>query len=132
MAVDDELGGRLAVEHLIERGHTRVAFIGGPDTIGQVRDRLAGARRAWAEAGLPDFEVNSMFGILAPAGTPQPVIDRLNGELAAALRRPEVQAKLQEQGVVPTHTAPGAAAERIAQELDKWRTVIAEAGVKPD
>ena len=43
-----------------------------------------------------------------------------------------VQAKLQEQGVVPTHTAPGAAAERIAQELDKWRTVIAEAGVKPD
>lgn len=85
-----------------------------------------------AETGLPDFEVNSMFGILAPAGTPQPVIDRLNGELAAALRRPEVQAKLQEQGVVPTHTAPGAAAERIAQELDKWRTVIAEAGVKPD
>ena len=53
-------------------------------------------------------------------------------ELAAALRLPEVQAKLQEQGVAPIHTAPGAAAERIAQELSKWRTVIAEAGVKPD
>ncbi|RYC05562.1 LacI family transcriptional regulator [Nocardioides zhouii] len=53
VAVDDELGGRLAVEHLIEQGHTRVAFIGGPDTIGQVRDRLEGARKAWADAGLP-------------------------------------------------------------------------------
>jgi LacI family transcriptional regulator len=53
VAVDDVLGGRLAVEHLVERGHTRVAFIGGPDSIGQVRDRLEGARRAWDEAGLP-------------------------------------------------------------------------------
>ena len=53
VAVDDDLGGRLAVEHLIERGHTRVAFIGGPDTIGQVRDRLRGARGAWSDAGLP-------------------------------------------------------------------------------
>lgn len=53
VAVDDVLGGRLAVEHLVERGHTRVAFIGGPDSVGQVRDRLEGARRAWADAGLP-------------------------------------------------------------------------------
>lgn len=53
VAVDDELGGRLAVEHLVEQGHTRVVFIGGPDTIGQVRDRLEGARKAWADAGLP-------------------------------------------------------------------------------
>jgi LacI family transcriptional regulator len=49
--VDDVLGGRIAVEHLIERGHTRVAFIGGPDTIGQVRERLQGARKIWAELG---------------------------------------------------------------------------------
>ena len=57
VAVDDVLGGRLAVEHLMERGHTRVAFIGGPDTIGQVRDRLVGARDAWAAAGLPDDQL---------------------------------------------------------------------------
>jgi LacI family transcriptional regulator len=57
VAVDDELGGRLAVEHLVERGHTQVAFIGGPESIGQVRDRLAGARAAWADAGLPDDQL---------------------------------------------------------------------------
>jgi len=51
VSVDDQLGGRLAVEHLVERGHERIAFIGGPLSIGQVRDRLAGAREAWAEAG---------------------------------------------------------------------------------
>jgi LacI family transcriptional regulator len=53
VAVDDELGGRLAVGHLVERGHRRVAFAGGPLELGQVTDRLAGARRAWSEAGLP-------------------------------------------------------------------------------
>ena len=53
VAVDDVLGGRLALEHLLDRGHTRVAFVGGPLGIGQVRDRLQGARLAWADAGLP-------------------------------------------------------------------------------
>jgi LacI family transcriptional regulator len=53
VAVDDVLGGRIAVEHLVEQGHTRVAVIGGPESIGQVGERLAGARQIWAELGLP-------------------------------------------------------------------------------
>ena len=54
VAVDDILGGRLALEHLIDRGHERIAFIGGPATIGQVRDRHAGALTALADAGLDE------------------------------------------------------------------------------
>lgn len=57
VAVDDVLGGRLAIEHLVDRGHTRVAFIGGPFDIGQVSDRLAGARAAWADAGFPEEDL---------------------------------------------------------------------------
>ncbi|MEI5673113.1 MULTISPECIES: LacI family DNA-binding transcriptional regulator [unclassified Nocardioides] len=57
VAVDDRLGGRLAVEHLVDRGHTKVAFIGGPIHLGQVRDRLEGARQAWAAAGLPEDDL---------------------------------------------------------------------------
>jgi LacI family transcriptional regulator len=57
VAVDDVLGGRLAVEHLIDQGHTRVAFVGGPESIGQVTDRLAGARQAWSAAGLPEDDL---------------------------------------------------------------------------
>src|SRR3954467_1565572 len=52
VAVDDVHGGRVAIEHLIEQGHRRVAFIGGPESIGQVRERLQGAREVWAELGL--------------------------------------------------------------------------------
>jgi LacI family transcriptional regulator len=51
VAVDDVLGGDLAATHLLERGHTRIAFVGGPPNIGQVADRLAGARRAVERAG---------------------------------------------------------------------------------
>lgn len=54
VAVDDVLGGRLAVEHLADRGHSRVAYVGGPAHLGQVRDRQEGAREAWAAAGRPD------------------------------------------------------------------------------
>ena len=54
VAVDDVLGGRLAVEHLLDLGHRRIAFVGGPERIGQVRDRQRGARDALADAGLPD------------------------------------------------------------------------------
>ena len=53
VAVDDVLGGRLAIEHLVDCGHTRVAFIGGPPGLGQMQDRWAGATAAWADAGLP-------------------------------------------------------------------------------
>ena len=51
VAVDDVLGGRLAIEHLLDLGHRRIAFVGGPQRLGQVRDRLAGARLAMAESG---------------------------------------------------------------------------------
>ena len=86
VAVDDVLGGRLAVEHLVERGHTRVAFIGGPDTIGQVRDRLSGARAAWADAGLPaeDLTVVATDGLTVAEG--RSAGERVMG--IAARRRP--------------------------------------------
>ena len=51
VAVDDVHGGRVAIEHLAEQGHTRVAVIGGPESLGQVRERLQGAREVWEELG---------------------------------------------------------------------------------
>lgn len=57
VSVDDEFGGRLAVEHLLDLGHDRVAFVGGPHTIGQVRERWSGARAAWLDAGKPEEDL---------------------------------------------------------------------------
>ena len=54
VAVDDVLGGELAAAHLVDQGHERIAFLGGPLSIGQVRDRLAGAQRAVRQAGLAE------------------------------------------------------------------------------
>jgi LacI family transcriptional regulator len=68
VAVDDVLGGEVALSHLIELGHQRVAFVGGPNTIGQVTDRREGAREALRKAGLP----------------PESLVDVLTGALTVA------------------------------------------------
>ena len=84
-----------------------------------------------AEAGLPGFEVNSMFGLLAPAGTPRPIVNRLNAELVKILEIPSVKEKLLQQGAIATPTTPAEARERIHAEIAKWEKVVKDAGVKP-
>ena len=85
-----------------------------------------------AEAGLPNFEVSSMFGILVPARTPKPIIDRLNSELGNILRFSEVKQRLLEQGTFATHTTPEQASRRIHAEVALWASVIKEANIKGD
>src|SRR3954453_9125240 len=86
VAVDDVLGGRLAIEHLIDQGHTRVAFIGGPKTLGQVRDRYEGARLAWREAGLPPEDLIKLYTHQLSVADGREAGQRLAGMSAA--RRP--------------------------------------------
>jgi LacI family transcriptional regulator len=86
VAVDDVLGGRIGVEHLVEQGHRRVAFIGGPEAIGQVRERLQGAREIWEELGLPADDL-----VYLPTETLTVAEGRSAGERLAGLparRRP--------------------------------------------
>jgi tripartite-type tricarboxylate transporter receptor subunit TctC len=85
-----------------------------------------------AEAGLPNFEVNSMFGLLAPASTPKVIIERLNSELGKILQLPDVKEELLQQGAFVTPTTPEQAAERIRAEIAMWAKVINDANVKPD
>ncbi|QYY28949.1 MULTISPECIES: Bug family tripartite tricarboxylate transporter substrate binding protein [Cupriavidus] len=85
-----------------------------------------------AEAGLKDFEVSSMFGIVAPAGTPAPVIDRLSADLKKILAEPDVKEALLKQGAIATWTTPAQTSARIKSELARWNTVIRDAGVKPE
>ena len=82
-----------------------------------------------AEAGLKGFEVSSMFGIVAPAGTPAPVIDKLNGTLKTILAKPSVREALLNQGAIATWTSPADAAARISAERKQWADVIREAKV---
>ena len=78
----------------------------------------------FAEAGVPDFLITPWFGIMAPARTPDAVLDRLNQAFVAALKAPEVQTRMQQLGV---DVAPGsrqALARFIAGENEKWKAII--------
>jgi tripartite-type tricarboxylate transporter receptor subunit TctC len=78
----------------------------------------------FAEAGVPDFLITPWFGIMAPARTPQPVLDRLNKEFTAALRSPEVAAKMKDLGVETRPESREELARFIAGENAKWKAVI--------
>lgn len=69
------------------------------------------------EAGLPGFDVESWNGLLAPAGTPRPIVERLSEDLRAILGEPEVRARLAEQGADPAPTTPDAFARRVRDDL---------------
>lgn len=85
-----------------------------------------------AESGLPQFEVSGWYGVLAPAGTPAPIVERLNREFRAVLAEPELRARLAAQGVEPTGSTPQEAARWIRDDTEKWRRVITEAKISVD
>ena len=85
-----------------------------------------------AESGLPGFEASSWFGLLAPAGTPQPVIAGLNAEIAKWLATPEAKEKLLAQGAIAAGGTPEDFARHIAAETTKWQKVVKESGARID
>ncbi len=86
-----------------------------------------------AESGMPALEVSSTFGVLAPVGTPTPIIDQLNSAIAKLLVNPEVKDAFLKQGVyVAVPTKPKQSAELLASEVKRWEKVIKEADIKAD
>jgi tripartite-type tricarboxylate transporter receptor subunit TctC len=85
-----------------------------------------------AESGLPGFEVESWYGLLAPAGTPHDIIAMLNSEMTRMLSPPEIRARLAAQGLFVSTSTPDQLAALMKAELIKWAKVIKEAGLKLD
>lgn len=83
-----------------------------------------------SEAGLAGFEVNSWFGLLAPAGTPREIVLRLNSEVARALHEPDARARLYSIGAEPMNNTPEEFAAYINAEMVKWSKVIKAAGIR--
>jgi tripartite-type tricarboxylate transporter receptor subunit TctC len=84
-----------------------------------------------AEAGVPGYEATQWFGVLAPAGTPRPIIERLHQEMVKLLRSADVRDRLIADGTDPVGNTPEEFAAYIRSETDKWTRVIAAAGIKP-
>ena len=83
-----------------------------------------------AEAGYPGFEVGTSMGFAAPAGTPRPVIERLNGEMVKALKSAEVQAKMPALGVEVVANTPEQFAEQIRRDQEHYSRLVKRIGLK--
>ena len=131
----DVLGGQVplavvdlpsALQHI--RAGKLIAFaVTSPKRLPQLPDVPTAS-----EAGLAGYDSTGWFGVVAPAGTPAPVIQRLNAEITAALRDEAIQSALRAQGVEPAPTTADAFEAYIQSETAKWARVIKAAQIKLD
>ena len=82
-----------------------------------------------AEAGLPNYAFETWFMVFAPAGTPRPVIDRLNATLGSVLQSAAVKERMAKEGFEATPSTPAQARMRLEAEMPKWATLIKERGI---
>jgi tripartite-type tricarboxylate transporter receptor subunit TctC len=84
-----------------------------------------------AEAGLPGYEATIWLGLMAPTGTPKPIIDKLNIAVNAAIRRPEIVKLWAEQGAEPMSMTPEAFDKYLRSDIVKWAEVVKQFGDRP-
>jgi len=130
-AITDLLGGQVqsmfdnapsALPH-VQGGRLRAIAITGPR-----RSPLLPDVPTVAESGYPGFDVQSWFGLAAPAGTPRAVIDRLNAALGKVLAAPEVRQRLQDMAATPEAGTPEQMRAFAAAEIKRWRDVVKASG----
>src|SRR5262249_56858311 len=85
-----------------------------------------------AEAGVPGYESTIWLGIMAPAGTPQAIIEKLNAEINKAISRPDVKEAWDKQGAVPLIMTPAEFDAYLRKDIEKWAQVVKAAGLKAE
>ncbi len=98
---------------------------------GQTRSPLTPDTPTVVESGWPSYVVTSWNGIAAPVGTPRAIIDKLNGEITAVLKLPEVQDQFRQLGMETASSAPEEMADRLKTDVGRWRDVIGKLGLRP-
>src|SRR5258706_10996295 len=84
------------------------------------------------ESGLPDYEAAAWHGLAGPTGLRRPIVNRINREVALALKSPEVEERLENDGSLPAGGTPEQFLARIKQEIEVWRKVVIDAGIKTE
>jgi len=132
-ALTDIIGGQLSM-----------SMMGLPPVLGHIRGQklrpLASAGRerlpqlpdvpTLIEAGVSDFEATQWYGIVAPAGTPAAVVDRLAGQIGASLSEPGLKKHLEAEGAQPATMGPAAFGRFIRAEIERWAKVIRQANIQ--
>jgi tripartite-type tricarboxylate transporter receptor subunit TctC len=127
-------------------GHTKVMFSSMVQTVPQIKSgklralATGGLERSpvlpdlptIAEAGVPGYEAVNWWGLVAPAGTAQPIIDKLNREIEVVQKSPDVQKQFANEGAEPVGMKPADFGAFMASEMNKWEKVVKQGGIKAE
>jgi tripartite-type tricarboxylate transporter receptor subunit TctC len=135
-AMTDLVGGQVlsmsetvpAALQFIQAGQLRALAVTTNKRISQLPD----VPTITEATGLPNFDVVSMFGIEAPAGTPKTIVNKLSAEIKTILQRPDVQERMLAAGVYVNYLSPAESSKRITREINMWAKVIKDANIKAD
>ena len=124
--------------------HTPIAFLGLPPAAPHIKEgtlralAVTSAKRSpvfpnvptMAESGVPDQESELIIGVLVPAATPKPIVDRLQRQIARIVALPDVKERLDALGFAPVASTPEAYAAQIKADIETWSKVVREANIK--
>jgi tripartite-type tricarboxylate transporter receptor subunit TctC len=109
----------------IDAGHVRAL-----GTTGDKRSEILPEVPTVAEAGVPGYDATIWLGIMAPAGTPREIVDKLNAEIGKALAKPAIREAWARQGAVPITMTPAEFGAFLQRDIDKWAKVVQLSGAK--
>lgn len=133
--INDLLGGQVQfafatvptlAEH-IKAGRLRALAVTRPQRVAQLPDVPT-----FTEAGLPGVDTAPLFGLVAPAGMPEALVEQISAPLRTSLRQGELQARLRGLGFEPVGSTPAAFGERIRADVAKWTELIRRGNIQPD
>ncbi|QUS39782.1 tripartite tricarboxylate transporter substrate binding protein [Tardiphaga alba] len=132
-ALQDTVGGQINVMFdvigplmsQVKSGNARALAVAAKERVA-----AAGDVPTMTEAGVPDFVSGTWSGIIAPAGTPKEIVDRVAAEAKKALADPELKKKLDDQGIVPMGTSPDEFKTFVTGEIARWKKVATDANIK--
>ena len=111
-------------------GNVQAGQVRALATTGKTRSAVLPDVPTMAEAGVPGYEATIWLGIMAPKGTPQPIVDRLNAEIGRIVNRPEIKAAWAKQGAEPMTMTPLDFTAYLEGDIEKWAKIVKISGAK--
>ncbi|HEY6863660.1 MAG TPA: tripartite tricarboxylate transporter substrate-binding protein, partial [Burkholderiales bacterium] len=120
------LNGAPAVMPYVSQGRLRALAVSSAKRLEALPDLPT-----LAESGVPGFDANGWYGIVAPAGTPRVAVDRLNAEVRSSVATPELKKRLDTEGAIAAAGTPEEFGAFIVSEIERWGAVLRKAGIQP-